>query len=107
MLLKLLTLLSKLEDVEEVVLELRALATALLITGLKADITLFTIVLVLPALALLENLNDEMSKIIKQQFKVMILNYPSLFWLENLTETAGLDTVVTVPIYDYLKFCDE
>ena len=78
-LLKLLTLLSKLEDVEEVVLELRALATALLITGLKADITLFTIVLVLPALALLENLNDEMSKIIEQQFKVMILNYPSLF----------------------------
>ena len=78
-LLKLLTLLSKLEDVEEVVLELRALATALLITGLKADITLFTIVLVLPALALLENLNDEMCKIIEQQFKVMILNYPSLF----------------------------
>jgi len=43
-LLKLLILLSKLED--EAVLEVRAFATALLITGLKADITLFTIVLV-------------------------------------------------------------
>ena len=70
MLLKLLTLLSKLEDVEEVVLELRALATALLITGLKADITLFTIVLVLPALALLENLNDEISKSMSSNSKL-------------------------------------
>lgn len=43
-LLKLFILLSKLED--EAVPEVRAFATALLITGLKADITLFTIVLV-------------------------------------------------------------